>query len=74
MFDDMIFSAEVGLANPDRRIYELAVERLNVPPAEALFIDDVQENIEAAQAIGMVGIRFTDTEQTITEIEQYLSM
>src|SRR5512143_2157453 len=35
-FDDLIFSAEVGLAKPDRRIYELALERLQVRPAEAI--------------------------------------
>ncbi len=74
MFDDMIFSAEVGLAKPDRRLYELALDRLRVRAAEAVFVDDVHENVEAAQAIGMVGIRFVSTEQTITDIEQYLKV
>ncbi len=69
-FDDLIFSAEVGLAKPDRRIFDLALDRLRVQPAEAIFIDDVQGNIEAAQAIGMAGIRFVSTEQTIMDIER----
>jgi putative hydrolase of the HAD superfamily len=73
MFDDMLFSAEVGLAKPDRRIYELALDRLQARPAEAIFIDDVQENVEAAQAIGMAGIRFQSTAQTLAEIERYLT-
>ena len=68
LFDDLIFSAEVGLVKPDRRIYTLALERLRVQPTEAIFIDDVQANVEAAQAIGMKGIRFANTEQTIAEI------
>lgn len=72
-FHDLIFSAEVGLAKPDRRIYELALERLRAQPAEAIFIDDVLGNVEAAQAIGMAGIRFENTEQTIAEIERRLS-
>jgi len=72
-FDDLIFSAEVGLAKPDRRIYELALDRLGVQRVEAIFIDDVQGNVEAAQAIGMAGIRFESTEQTIMMIEQYLN-
>ena len=71
-FDDLIFSAEVGLAKPDQRIYELALDRLHVQPTDAIFIDDVQTNVEAAQAIGMAGIRFLNTNQTIMEIEQYL--
>ena len=69
-FDDLIFSAEVGLAKPDRRIFDLALDRLRVQPAEAIFIDDVQGNVEAAQAIGMAGIRFVSTEQTIMDIER----
>ncbi len=68
----MIFSAEVGLAKPDRRIYELALEHLRVQPAEVFFVDDVQENVEAAQALGIAGIRFVNTEQTIADIKQYL--
>ncbi|CAG0934653.1 FMN hydrolase / 5-amino-6-(5-phospho-D-ribitylamino)uracil phosphatase [Thermoflexales bacterium] len=72
VFDDLVFSAEVGLAKPDRHIYELALDRLHVRPVEAIFIDDGQGNVEAAQAIGMAGIRFETTEQTITMIEQYL--
>ncbi len=72
-FDDLIFSAEVGLAKPDRRIYELALERLRVQPAEAIFIDDVEENVEAARAIGLSGIRFANVEQTIAAIERRLN-
>ncbi len=72
MFDDLIFSAEVGLVKPDRRIYELALDRLHVQPVEAIFVDDISRNVEAAQAIGMTGIRFETTEQTIMLIEQHL--
>lgn len=72
MFDDMVFSAEVGLAKPDRRIFELAVYRLRVKPAEAIFIDDVQKNVEVAQAIGLAGILYQNTRQVIAEIEEYL--
>ena len=35
LFDDLVISAEVGLAKPDPRIFHLAVERLGVQPAEA---------------------------------------
>jgi putative hydrolase of the HAD superfamily len=72
-FDDLICSAEVGLAKPDRRIYELALARLRVQPAQTIFIDDVQSNVEAAQAIGMAGVRFLNTAQTMAEIEQHLA-
>jgi len=71
-FDDLIFSAEVGFAKPNRRIYELALDRLRVRPGEAIFVDDVQANVAAAQAIGMAGIRFENTELTLAEIERCL--
>jgi putative hydrolase of the HAD superfamily len=73
-FDDLIFSAEVGLAKPDRRIFDLALDRLQVQATETIFVDDFQENVEAARAIGMAGIRFLNIEQTINDIEQYLKV
>lgn len=71
--DDAVISAEVRLAKPVRRIYELAVERLNVQPAEALFLDDMAQNVTAARAAGMVGVQFRNTAQAIAEIQGYLT-
>jgi epoxide hydrolase-like predicted phosphatase len=70
--DVMILSAEVGCAKPDARIYQIAVERLGVQWEEAVFVDDVAENVASAQALGMGGIRFEGTAQTIDEIKRYL--
>jgi putative hydrolase of the HAD superfamily len=58
LFDDIISSAVVNLAKPDERIYRLAAERLNLPVAECVFIDDLDRNVEAARAIGMAAIHF----------------
>ena len=57
-FDDVINSARVGLAKPDPRIYALACERLSVQPSAALFVDDLQRNIDAARQAGMHAIHF----------------
>jgi putative hydrolase of the HAD superfamily len=57
-FDVVINSARVGFAKPDPRIYALACERLGVEPAEAVFVDDLQRNIDAATAVGMHGIHY----------------
>lgn len=70
--DVMILSAEVGCAKPDPRIYRIAVEQLGVRLDEAVFVDDMAENVAAAQALGMGGIQFHSTAQTIAEIEMYL--
>ncbi|MBN1886860.1 MAG: HAD family phosphatase [Thermoflexales bacterium] len=69
---EMIISAEEGLAKPDARIYRLAVERLGVRPEEAVFVDDVEANVEGARAVGMRGVRFETTAQTIAQVREYL--
>lgn len=72
-FDDMIISAEVGLAKPDPRIYQLAVNRLGVDPGEAVFIDDVLENVQAAREAGLFAIQFHDRSQAYTELENIVT-
>src|SRR5207253_561570 len=58
LFDDVIVSAEVGVAKPEPRIYALAAERLGLPPAECVFIDDAERNVDAARATGMHAVYF----------------
>ena len=70
--DDMIYSAEVKLAKPDTRIFQLALERLKVQAEAAVFVDDVLENVQAAQSLGMKGVQFKNTEQAIAEIKRYI--
>ena len=70
--DVTIYSAEVKLAKPDQRIFQLALERLNVRAEEAVFVYDVLENVQAAQGLGMKGVQFKNTEQAIAEIKRYL--
>ena len=71
-FHDMVISAEVGLAKPDPAIFRLAIERLNVPAAAALFIDDLPANLEAARVTGMRPILFNGTRRTIEAVNRAL--
>jgi len=60
-FRDTVISAEEKVIKPDLRIYKIALERMGNPdPSEVLFIDDRQDNVDAAIAAGMKGVRFTD--------------
>jgi putative hydrolase of the HAD superfamily len=70
LFDDMIVSHEVGMRKPEARIYNLALDRLAVHAAEAVFVDDKLENVEGAEAIGMRGIHFKDAAQLKKELEK----
>jgi glucose-1-phosphatase len=62
-FDDMVISAEVKLVKPDRSIFELAVRRLDVEPGQAVFVDDMQRNVDGARAAGLHAIRFLSPQQ-----------
>ncbi|MER6425265.1 HAD-IA family hydrolase [Streptomyces sp. NPDC001137] len=56
--DDIVNSARVALAKPDPRIYRLAADLAGVRPERCLFIDDTEENTEAAAALGMHPVHF----------------
>jgi putative hydrolase of the HAD superfamily len=63
MFDATVFSCEEGTAKPERRIYKIALERLEVKPSETVFIDDRADFIEGAQKVGIRTIRFENPQQ-----------
>ncbi|MFD0269456.1 HAD family hydrolase [Streptomyces sp. NPDC127106] len=56
----VVSSARVGVAKPDRRIYEIAAERAGVAVHRCLFVDDRAENVEAAVEIGMTGVHYRE--------------
>jgi HAD superfamily hydrolase (TIGR01549 family) len=74
LFDEMIISAEVGFVKPDPRVFQLALDRLGVQPSEAIFIDDILVNVEAARQLGMPAIQFVDTHQTLAELQVVLDL
>lgn len=62
-FHHHTWSCELGIAKPDPAIYTYTCEKLDVAPAEALFLDDKIENIEAAQRVGLHAIQFRNIQQ-----------
>lgn len=57
-FDEEIISCEVGLVKPEREIYELLLTRYGLRPDETIFIDDRQENVDAAAELGITPFLF----------------
>jgi FMN phosphatase YigB (HAD superfamily) len=57
-FDVIVYSSEEGMLKPQPEIYLRTLERLGVAASEAIFIDDMQRNVDAAAALGMHGIVF----------------
>jgi putative hydrolase of the HAD superfamily len=72
VFHEMVISAEVGLVKPDRRIYQLMLKKLAVRAESSIFVDDFEENIAAATALGMHGVRFEGRGQAIEAINRLL--
>jgi putative hydrolase of the HAD superfamily len=70
LFDVAIISGEVGLHKPQPEIYALTVERLGVPAGACVFVDDLRENCEGAEAAGMTALRHRDATQTIAKLEE----
>lgn len=71
-FDVTVFSCIEKTAKPDRKIYEIALDRLAVKPHEAVFVDDKEENIAAAKNIGINTILFKDSDQFKKELFSFL--
>jgi len=67
-FDSVTISAEEGVMKPDPRIFRVALARAGVQPHEAVFVDDVAENVEGARAVGMSGVHFRDSVTGISEL------
>lgn len=54
LFDAIVVAGELGIYKPDRRIFELLLDRLGVPAASTLFVGDSPEmDIAGARAVGM---------------------
>jgi epoxide hydrolase-like predicted phosphatase len=71
-FDEMFISSELHLMKPDPRIYQLALQRLEVAAQEAVFIDDLRWNVEGARSQGMQAIHFRQRSQALGELERLL--
>jgi epoxide hydrolase-like predicted phosphatase len=72
IFDVVVDSAFVGSRKPERRIYDLTLERLGVAADAALLIDDIEVNCEAARALGIQAVWFRSSEQAIEDTEAAL--
>ncbi|MGI8864947.1 MAG: HAD family hydrolase [Solirubrobacteraceae bacterium] len=73
IFEVVVDSAFVGVRKPGHEIYELTLERLGVSAAEALLVDDIEINCDAARRLGMQAVWFRSTDQAMAEIERALA-
>lgn len=65
VFKKLVSAKDVGFSKNDPQVYIQLANVLDVTPGEALFIDDKQENIDAAITAGFQTLHFVSTEKTI---------
>ena len=62
-FEDGVFSHKIGVRKPNPKIYRCALDKAQIKPEEAVFVDDKQSALEPAKKMGMVTILFKNPEQ-----------
>ncbi len=67
-FDGVLVSGEVKLIKPDPAIFELLIERHQIDPASAIYIDDSPANVDAAARLGFDAIHFRSSDQLRAEL------
>ena len=62
-FDVVVLSNKVRIRKPSKEIYKIALKRLKVKPSEAIFIDNLKENVVGAKRVGIKSIWFKNATQ-----------
>jgi len=69
-YKDAALSYELGVMKPARAYYEKSLARFGIDGKEAVFIDDIEENVASARAAGMNGIVFKGRGRLLEELRQ----
>ena len=73
LFDVIVDSSEEGVRKPDARIFERTLERLGVEASRAIFLDDYDGNVKAAEALGIRGVLVgADPTQAVGEVDELI--
>jgi putative hydrolase of the HAD superfamily len=74
LFDAVVISGDVGMHKPEPEIFELGASRIEVPAAECVFVDDLRENCEGAEAVGMTAVLHRGADSTLPRLEELLGV
>jgi len=73
-FDGIVVSGREKLIKPDKRIFELLLDRYSIKAVESIFIDDNLNNVKAAQELGFFAIHFLDAAQLEVELAANITL
>ena len=69
-FDSLIVSHRAGAVKPEEKIYHAVENASGFPPAEHIFIDDIEDYVNAAKKLGWDGIQFKSNKYFFDEIKK----
>ena len=68
-FNPIILSCDVGTRKPEQKIFQIAAEEAQTTFGQILFIDDLQENVAAARALGIDSIQYTTSDKLTNDVQ-----
>jgi putative hydrolase of the HAD superfamily len=74
LFEAVVISGDVGMHKPEPAIYMLGAERLGLRPEECVFVDDLRENCQGAEEVGMCAVLHRGAEKTVPELERLFGL
>lgn len=72
LFESWVLSYEVGVCKPDERIYQTALSLSGVRAGRSVYIDDIEEYVQAAAKLGIRGIHFTSAESLKKDLKDLI--
>jgi putative hydrolase of the HAD superfamily len=74
LFEAVVISGDVGMHKPEPAIFMLGAERLGLRPEECVFVDDLRENCQGAEEVGMTAVLHRGADRSIPEMERLLGV
>jgi putative hydrolase of the HAD superfamily len=74
LFDGVVISGDVGMHKPQAEIFLLGAKRTGVAPEQCVFVDDLRQNCEGAEAVGMTAVLHRGAESTLPRLEELLGV
>ena len=69
LFDPCVLSCEVGIAKPQKEIFELTLKKLKLKPEECVFIDNREKHLVVATELGFKTILFKNNQQLVKDLK-----
>ena len=74
LFDGVVISGDVGMHKPQPEIFLLGASAPASRHAQCVFVDDLRENCDGAEAVGMTAVLHRGAETTLPELERLLGV